>query len=192
MEQRIGDWIETFTGRKFFPLDPRPEDICIEDIAHHLSQICRFTGAVREFYSVAQHSWLVSERVDARHALWGLLHDAAEAYLGDLSRPIKRDGGWAQNYREAERRVMDQVCEKFGLPPVEPESVRRADDFMVVNEARQLMRSKAKSWSWGHDVKALADCIEPWGPHYAELMFLNRFRQLANTGTGATKTRGPR
>lgn len=77
----------TYTGRQFWPLDPRAEDIDIRDVAHHLSLICRFNGAGRAFYSLAQHSCLVADTLDAPLKLWGLLHDAAEAYdsrKGDL------------------------------------------------------------------------------------------------------------
>src|SRR5579885_2784587 len=86
---RHGDWIQTYCGVAFYPLDPRPEEILIEDIAHALSMLCRFTGHVKRFYSVAQHCVYVSHRCDPKDALWGLLHDAAEAYLNDISRPVK-------------------------------------------------------------------------------------------------------
>jgi len=89
-------WIATYTGGRFYPLDPRPEDVCIADIAHSLSQICRFNGQTLQFYSVAQHSVLVSKLLGQGgpspiHEFMGLKHDAAEAYLCDLVRPIKRE-----------------------------------------------------------------------------------------------------
>src|SRR5271165_7548492 len=89
-DNRKGDWIQTYTGRVMYPLDPRPEEINIIDIAHALSNLCRFTGHVRTFYSVAEHSVRVSQHCDPKDALWGLLHDASEAYLADMSRPMKR------------------------------------------------------------------------------------------------------
>ncbi len=90
---RKGDYIATYTGKQFYPLDPRPEDVCLEDIAHSLSNLCRFTGHTDtdRFYSVAQHSVICSTIVAPEAALLALLHDAAEAYLGDISRPLKRD-----------------------------------------------------------------------------------------------------
>src|SRR5690242_11754504 len=92
-QPRRGDWMQTYTGRRFWPLDPRVDDIDIGDIAHHLSLVCRFAGACREFYSVAQHCVGVSYVCDPKDALWGLLHDAAEAYVGDMVRPLKRSPG---------------------------------------------------------------------------------------------------
>jgi hypothetical protein len=89
---RRGDWMQTFTGRAFYPLDPRPEDIDPVDIAHALSLICRYGGHSSRFYSVAEHCVLMSHAVAPEHALWALLHDATEAYLGDMIRPLKRSG----------------------------------------------------------------------------------------------------
>jgi hypothetical protein len=88
---RVGDWIQTYSGRQFWPLDPRVEDVHLEDIAHALSNVCRYTGHVREFYSVAEHSVHVSWSCEPEDALWGLLHDASEAYLADMARPVKQN-----------------------------------------------------------------------------------------------------
>ncbi len=82
---RRGDWIQVRSGRKFHPLDPRPEDVDINDIAHALSNLCRFTGHCTDFYSVAQHSVIASQIVPPASALAALLHDASEAYMGDIS-----------------------------------------------------------------------------------------------------------
>jgi len=85
---RIGDWIETYTGKQFYPLDPYPEDIDVRDIAHALSNLCRFTGHCRAFYSVAEHSIYVSTHVPKTMALQALFHDAPEAYIADISGPL--------------------------------------------------------------------------------------------------------
>src|SRR5712664_1181267 len=84
-----GPWIETFTGHAFYLLDPRPEDILIEDIAHALSQACRFTCHTRRFYSVAEHSYHIAVLCEKEYKLGGLLDDAEETYLGDMNRPLK-------------------------------------------------------------------------------------------------------
>ena len=80
--------MSTYTGKKFFPFDPRPEQICIEDIAHGLSMLCRFSGQCPYFYSVAEHSIYVVHCLPDNLQLEGLLHDASEAYLADLPRPV--------------------------------------------------------------------------------------------------------
>ena len=82
-------YLSTYTGKKFYPYDPRPEQICIEDIAHGLSMLCRFAGQCRFFFSVAEHSIAVAHLLPANLKLFGLLHDASEAYLADLPRPVK-------------------------------------------------------------------------------------------------------
>ena len=99
---RKGDWFVTYSGKQFWPLDPQPQDVCVRDIAHHLSLVCRFGGAVRTHYSVAQHSLIVADILPPRLKLRGLLHDATEAYVGDMVRPLKR---FMPDYREVENKV---------------------------------------------------------------------------------------
>src|ERR1700757_1336901 len=82
-------WIQTFSGKRFSLLEPQPDQICIEDIAHALSLQARFTGHVKYHYSVAQHCWYASQIVAPEFALEALMHDASEAYIGDMSRPMK-------------------------------------------------------------------------------------------------------
>ncbi len=135
---RLGDWIQTYTGQVFYPLDPRPEEIHIADIAHSLSMQCRFSGHVREFYSVAEHSVRVSIACPPEHAEWGLLHDASEAYLIDLPRPLKRFSEMGRLYMEAESRVMSAVCERFGLSIQIPSIVERLDRVLLMTEKRDL------------------------------------------------------
>ena len=173
---RIGDWTQTFTGNRFYPFDPRPEDISIEDIAHHLAMICRFGGACRAFYSVAQHSVFVSDECPTKDALWGLLHDAAEAYVGDMVRPIKRLASM-DLYREAEDRILGMIAARFGLSWPMPESVRRADEVLLATEARDVMGGQcAGRWSLQYEPKAMI--IHPWDPRVAEEVFLHRFKEL--------------
>jgi hypothetical protein len=177
----IPDWIMTASGLPFWPLRPRAEDVRIEDVAHALSNLCRFTGAVREFYSVAQHSVLVSCVVPVEHALWGLLHDASEAYLLDLARPVKRLPELAA-YRGAEAAVMAAVCARLGLPLDEPDDVKLADRRMLRTEQRDLMPPELPGEGRG-DVEPYPFLIEPWSPERARFEFLQRFRALADGGS---------
>src|SRR4051812_44303587 len=105
-----GGLIQTYSGKQFFPMRPIGGDIDIEDIAHALSNQCRFSGHCQRFYSVAEHSLRVAELVTPQHKLWALLHDASEAYLVDLPTPIKRT---LEEYRNAENRVMKAICRAF-------------------------------------------------------------------------------
>jgi hypothetical protein len=132
--------ITTFSGIRFWPLIPNPADIRIEDIAHALSNQCRFAGHASKFYSVAEHSVHVSKLSAPEDALWGLLHDASEAYLVDLPRPLKLLPEFAP-YREAEHRLQRAVAARFGLPPDQPASVTEADDTMLWIEAHSLLGS---------------------------------------------------
>src|ERR1039458_2829532 len=118
--------IRTYSGLIFWPLNPDPALIRIEDIAHSLAHQCRFGGHSRVFYSVAQHSVRVSEICATEDALWGLLHDASEAYLVDVPAPLKQLPAVAAN-RRAEQRLQAIIFERFGLPARQPKSVTAAD-----------------------------------------------------------------
>lgn len=173
---RRGDWIQTYTGRKFWPLEPRAEDVDIVDISRSLSQLCRFTGHTRTFYSVAEHSVRVSQEVPQEFALWGLLHDASEAYLLDLARPLKLLPELAP-YRDAEAAVMRAVCERFGLPLEQPEAVGRFDRVLLRTEQRDLMQPPAPGEDRS-DAEPLRERIRPWSATDAESDFLLRFEEL--------------
>src|SRR6266496_3875421 len=95
------------SGKWFNVFNPKPEDVDIRDIAHALSNQCRFTGHTKEFYSVAQHSVLVSTFCAPEDAAWGLLHDASEAYLSDIASPVKKHPDFGPFYLEAEKRITD-------------------------------------------------------------------------------------
>ncbi len=166
-------WIQTYSGKQFFPLDPRPEDIDIRDIAHSLSLQCRFNGHCLEFYSVADHSLHVSRLLPRELTLWGLLHDAGEAYLTDLPRPIKHS---VEGYNELEERMLEVIARRFDLPWPMPAEVLRADDVALVTEARDLMAPAPASW--GMTVEPVPEAIVPLAPGDSEQMFLARFREL--------------
>jgi hypothetical protein len=161
------------------PCAPDPTKIHIDDIAHALSLACRFLGHTDCFYSVSQHSVLVSELVPLPDALWGLLHDAAEAYLCDLPAPIKRAPGmWF--YRSAEALLGRAGARRFGLPPEMPESVKLVDRAVLATEFRDVTTAGETAW-------IVAECgceplenihILPWPPAGAEDRFLRRFWEL--------------
>ena len=170
-------WIQTASGRRFPLLAPSPEDVAIEDIAHALANVCRFAGHVREFYSVAQHSVLVSYRVPREDALAALLHDAAEAYVGDVTRPLKPllpgSGG-------IEVRIMAAILRRFDLPTEIPPSVHAADLQMLATERRDLLTeaTDGEPWPCLAGVEPLPELIAPWAPAAAKRMFLYRFYLL--------------
>lgn len=181
-------FIETFTGRTFSPLKPDAKQIVIEDIAHALANQGRYTGHSRFRYSVAEHSVRVSELLEQhipRHSgfmipLWGLLHDAAEAYLVDLPSPLKLSPAFREPYARAEARLMRAVCRRFGLPTKEPTIVRWADATLLATEVRDLMHADRPYWTkLTH--KAVGDRIRPWGADVAEYEFLRRFRLLGGS-----------
>jgi hypothetical protein len=176
-----------YTGAVVWPLDPRPDDIKIADVAHHLSNLCRFTGGTRKFYSVAQHSCHVADALgpcDPSLAAWGLLHDASEAYLGDIARPTKHAvAGFGEAYRQAEDRLMRVIAERFGLHGDEPDAVKDVDDRMVVTEARDLMPGKPPFVELEFpDVQPYDWSVRPWTPDEAKTEFLLRFRVLLAQG----------
>jgi len=172
-EQRRGDWLQTATGLAFWPMDPRASEIKIEDIAHSLSNLCRYLGHTREFYSVAQHSVLVSRALPTELRAWGLLHDASEAYLADVPRPIKP---YLTGYREAEDVVEYAIAEAFGLSWPMPAEVKRVDDAILADEAAQLMATPPHDW--GLREPALGIKIDPWSPQTAKRRFLEAFHEI--------------
>ena len=170
-------WIQTFTGRKFKPTNPSADDVCIEDIAHALSMQCRYTGHSKEFYSVAQHSVLVSYLCDSQYAIEGLLHDGSEAYLIDVPRPLKQSGKF-NAYLDFEKAVTKCICEKFDLLPEEPASVKNADKLMLYTESQTLMAPMHPEWT--NLVRPLPMAIISLMPKEAEKLFLERFYELVD------------
>ncbi len=176
------DFIETHTGRSFRPLAPVAADIDVRDIAHALSHQCRFSGHVHVHYSVAEHSVRVSELLERGGfanwiQLWGLLHDASEAYLVDIPSPLKSTPVFAL-YRDAEKALMLAVCERFGLPLDEPREVAIADAVLVATEARDLMPFNPPHWI-GLVEAPLPETIKPWHSSVAKREFLARFQELS-------------
>jgi 5'-deoxynucleotidase YfbR-like HD superfamily hydrolase len=168
-------WIQTYSGRRFTPTNPNPNAIVIQDIAHSLSMQCRFSGHTKKFYSVAQHSVYVSYICNHEDALWGLMHDATEAYLVDVPRPLKRSGKF-DAYLEFEAVMQKAVCKRFGLSEQEPPSVKLADTILLATEARDLMYPLRTDWV--QPVEPLPFKIDPLGPREAKDLFMKRFFEL--------------
>jgi len=168
-------WIQTYSGRRFCPTNPDPESIVIQDIAHALSMQCRFSGHTKDFYSVAQHSVGVSYLCNEEDALWGLLHDASEAYLVDIPSPLKTSGEF-NPYLKFEKNMMEAVCKRFKLSLEEPKSVKRADKIMLGLEANKLMSPLRDDWNYKFESAPFN--FEPLQPRDAKNLFLRRFFEL--------------
>lgn len=181
-------FIETFTGCTFDSMRPERQTwstIRIRDIAHSLANQGRFTGHARFRYSVAEHSVRVSELVASlgypEHVqLWGLMHDASEAYLTDLATPLKLSRAFHKPYHRAEARLMRVICARFNLPWKEPEIVRWADATMLATEVRDLMHGKRSYWK-KLTAKPIPGRIRPWSSDVAEFEFLRLFRLLGGS-----------
>lgn len=175
-EARKGDWLQTFTGKAFWPLDPRPEDVDIRDIAHGLSMMCRYNGHCTKFYSVAEHSIILSHCVQPRFAFWALLHDAAEAYCSDIPKPLKR---FLPDFMAIEAKIMRAVCQHFGLPEQEPAEVKDRDYAILADEKAQVMTPEAPGTpGWGELPPPLGVKIEGLYPDEAEARFLKRYGEI--------------
>lgn len=196
------DTMQTVSGAMFCPLEPRPADINIHDIACALGNLCRYGGHLRMFYSVAQHSVYVSQRAEdlmrrgrwdkgtpdlvMQAGWWGLMHDAAEAYLGDVIWPLKRTAEWAF-YGELEERMERAILERFGveLDWRVRAAVKWADSEVLLGETRDLIG--AAEWAWervGAEgmVPYPRKRIEPMAPMRARVLFLDRWRWLTPWG----------
>lgn len=167
-------YLTTFTGKKLYPENPDPEQIEAKDIAHALSMICRFGGHSGNHYSVAQHSLHVSQvvrGVDESYYLEGLLHDAAEAYVGDLPTPLKV---LCPDFKRLEKRFESAVRKRFGLPEIMPpacaEVVKFADQIVLAAEVRDL--NIADPAEWNLPEPSLNMKIHAWDRFLAEKRFL--------------------
>lgn len=178
---RIGDWMITHSGRRFFPLDPRPTEVDFRDIGHALSLICRYGGHVRRFYSVAEHSTLLAEhflmRGDFTWARYALLHDAPEAYIGDMVRPLKTG---MTLFKTAERAVERAIFRRAGLGdgPI-PREVDDADKAIVIDERAALFTPEVLALAnWYPKLAPLGVVVTGHPPHVAERDFASMFIRL--------------
>lgn len=179
---RRGGWLQTASGGQFWPLDPRPEEVRLEDVAHALSNLCRFGGHSRVFYSVAEHSLRVARLARDSGAsrmiqACALLHDSAEAYLVDVPSPIKGSLG---GYREAEARVERCVEERFGLPDGSlcSAEIKLWDRALLATEARDVVARAGRVWTDLRGIPPLPGRIEPLEPVEARARFLDLARLL--------------
>jgi hypothetical protein len=171
-----GDWMQTYSGRQFYPLAADPEDISGDDIAHSLSLICRYGGHIDRFYSVAEHCVLMSYYVAEEYALWALLHDATEAYVGDMVRPLKRQ---IPQYVEIEDRLMRVIVDAYNLATYEmPAAVKDADNRILLDE-RAVLFVKPPAGRWAVDgLEPLGVHISGWAPEMAEVAYAARLAEL--------------
>lgn len=174
-------WIQTYSGKKFQLLSPQIEDISIIDIAHALSMQCRFTGHSKHFYSIAQHSVLVSHQCN-QYPLFGLLHDASEAYLSDISSPLK-NSGFFENYKYYEDNLQKLIYKKFigKLENVAIHTeVKEADMELLSVESYKLMQPLHPEFKLTHLKSHLIQNIEieELVPSKARNMFLDRYIEL--------------
>lgn len=168
------NWIQTYTGIKFHPLNPEFQKICIEDIAHSLSMQCRFNGHTRAFYSVAEHCCHVSDQLPDKLKLAGLLHDASEAYLCDLPKPLK-DLSQLSQYRVIERELEFMIEAKFRVIIDNPE-IKMADSTMLCTEARQLLNPVHPDWPLPYESYPIE--LKCWNPAEAKAEYIKRFEAL--------------
>lgn len=173
-EPKLSPEIKTFTGVWVNLVDPDPATIFIEDIAHALSQICRFTGHTKKFYSVASHSLRVAAMCSRKHQLSALLHDATEAYLSDINSPLKHTDAMA-GYRLLENRMWKCISSKFGIPAGFPLEIVDADEAALREEMSSTdLSARLTPWT-GH----LGD-HELTAPATVERIYLETFKMMNN------------
>ncbi len=165
-------FVSTYTGRQFFPLAPDPDQVDLEDIAHGLAYQCRFNGQTRKFYSVAQHSVMVARLVPKRLRLAALMHDAAEAYMGDLVKPLKQ---LFPLFSSIESKVLSAIGQRYGITSFDDRAIKRADLIALATEKRDLMPSSSERWDSLRGIVPFPSRIEPLPPQEAKTEFLLAF-----------------
>ena len=181
MSERAGDWMETVSGRRIWPLDIRHGDVVPEDVAHALGMTCRYGGHTASFYSVAEHCCLLADHAiattgDARLALDLLIHDAAEAYLGDIPRPLKAclPAEWKKIEKAA-----DEACTRaLGGRWPWPAAVKDLDHAILLDERAAMMSESGNHWDSLDGIAALGVQIHRWSPETARSEWLARYRLL--------------
>ena len=178
-----GPYIQVLSGRRVNPLDASPEDIDPSDIARALANLCRFGGHSKAFYSVAQHSAIVCDLLEQRgdptpdELMAALLHDAAEAYIGDLPHPLKHRSELGAAFRVAEKRLEAVIAERFALPEAAAR-IKPLDRALLATERRTFSEV---TWHWPEldGAEELDLEIEPWSPDRAQAEFTRRYERIA-------------
>jgi hypothetical protein len=175
--------ITTVKGNWFDILKPEEYDYDIEEIATALSNLCRYTGHVNRFYSVAEHSVLVSRIVPDSLALTGLLHDSSEAFLGDVSSPLKK---LLPEYKRIEENVEKAIANHFGLEFPYTSEVKDADKRMYWQERQSVADNGVRDSLWHQDLRATRK-VKAVGmaPHMAKRMFLSRYNEISRATSDA-------
>lgn len=178
-EPDLGGWMQTRSGRAYHFENPRQHEITLGDIAHALSNICRYGGHANRFYSVAEHSVRVSEvveRTHPEHAFAALMHDATEAYVGDVPRPLKALLGPV--YAALEAKAWAAICVKFAINPFLHESVKAADNAVLLAERDVLLETPPIPWTWAAGLVPADVRIYGYAPNIARDEFIERYREL--------------
>ncbi len=198
--KRYGSYIWTASGRNFWPLDPRPEDVCIEDVARGVATECRYSGHIGigtgySYYSVAEHCVIVSIYAERRAralglpeatvwawALEGLLHDASEAYIGDVARPVKYQPAM-RVYRRLERHLERVIAQRFGIvsTPLSKREIKVIDSRVLIDEIDAFMILSDGDTLEGQIAKSgepLGAAIAGLSPAHAEHVFLQRYAEV--------------
>lgn len=193
-DTRERGWMQTYSGRRFHPLEPRASDVELVDVAHGLAMTCRYGGQCRQFYSVAEHCVLVSEFVEAharnagmaaadvrKLAQLALMHDSAEAYIGDMIRPLKHQPEMIA-FRDAETAIEREIAYAFGLvwTPEAHDIVKRIDDRILIDEISHLMPAPEAYLQTPllRELSPLGARFHCMSPPEAFGMFMRRFREV--------------
>ena len=171
-----GAFITTNSGVRFFVDECNIKDVPIQDIAHALSQNCRFNGHLADFYSVAEHSVIVSYLVPSRYAMTALLHDVSEAFVPDMPRPFKP---LITGFEEYEDRIQEAVAACYGTVYPLPEEVKYIDKNIVRDEA-EAFYPDPPDWIEFYESVAAPLFFNAWSPKVAKAEFLDRFYYLRN------------
>jgi hypothetical protein len=176
MNEQTKSSISVVGGQFFDLLNPSNSEYDIDVIATALSNLCRYTGHVTRFYSVAEHSVLVSKIVPSKYALEGLLHDASEAFVGDVSSPLKK---LLDRYQEIEYNVQEDIAKRFGLVFPFPEEIHKADKQLYWAERKAIAPAVDSLW---HKEFRASRKVEPqgWTPPVAKKKFIARFNEIMN------------